>query len=275
MSEAVDSAARPSTRVAVGVEYDGSRFSGWQIQEGARTVQGAVESALSKVANHPVRIHCAGRTDSGVHACKQVIHFDTTAERALHAWVLGGNANLPGDVSLLWAVPVEESFHARFSARWRRYRYVILNRRMRPAIAAPYVSWEYRPLDAAAMADAARHLVGEHDFSSFRAYACQAKHPVRTIHELSIKRDGERIYIDVRANAFLHHMVRNIAGVLMTIGAGERPVSWVLEVLAARDRQCGGVTAPASGLYLVDVGYPEEFALPAFSGTVNPGGPNV
>jgi len=262
-------------RVAAGVEYDGSRFSGWQIQDGARTVQGLVESALSRVANHPLRIHCAGRTDSGVHACQQVIHFDSTAERAMHAWVLGGNANLPGDVSLLWATKVDNAFHARFSARWRRYRYVILNRRIRPAIAAPCVSWEYRPLDEGAMAEAGKYLVGEHDFSSFRAYACQAKHPVRTIHELSVRRDGDRLYIEVRANAFLHHMVRNIAGVLMTIGAGEKPPAWVAEVLAARDRQLGGVTAPAAGLYLLDVGYPDEFSIPAISGTVDPGVLNI
>lgn len=275
MTEAASPASILATRIAVGVEYDGSRFSGWQIQDGTRTVQGVVEAALSKVANHPVRVHCAGRTDSGVHACQQVIHFDTSAERALHAWTLGGNANLPGDVSLLWAAPVDGSFHARFSARWRRYRYVILNRRIRPAIAAPYVSWEYRPLDEAAMAEAAACLVGEHDFSSFRAYACQAKHPVRTIHELEVCRDGDRLYIEVRANAFLHHMVRNIAGVLMTIGAGERSPSWIAEVLAARDRQCGGVTAPSAGLYLLDVGYPDEFSLPAFSCTLSRCAPSI
>jgi len=275
MAEAAGHADNPAARIAMGVEYDGSRFSGWQIQDGARTVQGLVEAALSRVANHPLRIHCAGRTDSGVHACQQVIHFDSIAERALHAWVLGGNANLSGDVSLLWATPVDDAFHARFSARWRRYRYVILNRRIRPAIAAPYVSWEYRPLDEGAMAEAAAYLVGQHDFSSFRAYACQAKHPVRTIHELDVRREGDRLYIEVRANAFLHHMVRNIAGVLMTIGAGERPPAWAAEVLAAQDRQCGGVTAPAAGLYLLDVGYPEEFSIPTFSGTVNQGILNV
>ncbi len=250
-------------RVALGVEYDGSRFSGWQIQDGSRTVQGAVEKALSAVANHPLRVHCAGRTDSGVHACQQVIHFDSDADRRPDAWVLGGNANLPADVRLLWAMPVDGHFHARFSARWRRYRYEILNRPIRPALNAAYLSWEYRTLDETLMDRAAQSLIGEHDFSSFRAYACQAHHPVRTIHELGVRRVGDRVVIDIRANAFLHHMVRNIAGVLMTIGAGERPVHWVDEVLAARDRQLGGVTAPAQGLYLVDVGYPDEFGLPA------------
>jgi len=251
-------------RIAMGIEYDGSEFCGWQIQSqgGVRTVQGCVEQALSAVADQVLRVHCAGRTDTGVHGLGQVIHFDAQVERSLYSWVFGANANLPADVSILWAQQVDDSFHARFSARRRRYRYVIFNRRIRPALMARHLSWEYRPLDEQRMAQAAQRLLGEHDFSSFRAYACQAKHPVRTIHELVVRRDGERVIIDIEANAFLHHMVRNIAGVLMTIGAGEREVKWIDEVLEARDRQLGGVTAPPQGLTLVSVGYPEEFNLP-------------
>jgi len=251
-------------RIAMGVEYDGSEFCGWQIQPqgGVRTVQGCVEQALSAVANQALRVHCAGRTDTGVHGLGQVIHFDSPVERSMYSWVFGANANLPADVSILWAQEVDDAFHARFSARRRGYRYVIFNRRIRPAVTARHLSWEYRPLDEQRMAQAARHLLGEHDFSSFRAYACQAKHPVRTIHELIVQRDGERVIIDIEANAFLHHMVRNIAGVLMTIGAGEREAAWIDEVLAARDRQLGGVTAPPQGLTLMSVGYPEEFSLP-------------
>ena len=245
-------------RIAMGVEYDGSGFSGWQIQPqgDVRTVQGSVEQALAVVANQSLRVHCAGRTDAGVHGLGQVIHFDSPVERSLYSWVFGANANLPGDVSILWAQQVDETFHARFSALRRRYRYVIFNRRVRPAVT------EYRPLDEQRMAEAARRLLGEHDFSSFRAYACQAKHPVRTIHELRVHRTDQRVIIDIEANAFLHHMVRNIAGVLITIGAGEREVDWIDQVLAARDRQRGGVTAPPQGLTLVSVTYPEVFALP-------------
>jgi len=251
-------------RIAMGVEFDGSGFSGWQIQPqgGVRTVQACIEQALMVVADHPLRVHCAGRTDTGVHGLGQVIHFDCSAERSMHSWVFGANANLPSDISILWAQQVREDFHARFSALRRRYRYVIFNRRVRPALAASHLSWEYRPLNERRMEQAARRLLGEHDFSSFRAYACQASHPIRTIHELSINRDGCRVIIDIEANAFLHHMVRNIAGVLIAIGAGERDVDWIDEVLAARDRQRGGVTAPPQGLTLVSVTYPAEFALP-------------
>ncbi len=250
-------------RIAVGVEYDGSRFCGWQLQEdGVRTVQGVVESALSKVANHEVRVICAGRTDTGVHATEQVIHFDSDAARDERAWVFGANANLPKDVVLLWAKPVSEQFHARFSAIRRSYRYVIFTREVRPTFLAGRVTWHHHALDIERMQQAGNLLLGEHDFSSYRAIACQAKSPVRTLHRLEVSRQGPFIFIDVEANAFLHHMVRNIAGVLMTIGAGERPVEWSREVLEARDRTMGGVTAHPSGLYLTSVGYPEEFAIP-------------
>lgn len=250
-------------RIAVGVEYDGSRFCGWQLQEdGVRTVQGAVESALGKVANHEVRVICAGRTDTGVHATEQVIHFDSDAARDERAWVFGANANLPKDVVLLWAKPVSDEFHARFSAIRRSYRYVIFTREVRPTFLAGRVTWHHHDLDIERMQQAGNLLLGEHDFSSYRAIACQAKSPVRTLHRLEVSRQGPFIFIDVEANAFLHHMVRNIAGVLMSIGAGEKPVEWSREVLEARDRTLGGVTAHPSGLYLTSVGYPEEFGIP-------------
>lgn len=250
-------------KIALGVEYDGSRFSGWQLQQtGVRTVQGAVEEALAKVASEPLRVFCAGRTDTGVHATGQVVHFETEVERSERAWVFGSNANLPKEVCILWAKPVEDDFHARFSALRRRYRYVIYNRPVRPTFLQHRVSWEYRPLDVERMAEAATALVGEHDFSSYRAVACQAKSPVRTLYELTVTRQGEYLFIDLEANGFLHHMVRNIAGVLMAIGCGEQPIGWSKEVLEARDRTLGGVTAPPGGLYLTAVTYPEQFGIP-------------
>ncbi len=249
-------------RIALGVEYDGTGFSGWQLQVGVRTVQGCLEEALSRVAAHGVRVHCAGRTDAGVHGAEQVVHFDTRAERSMRSWVYGANANLPKTVAVLWATPVSETFHARFSACRRSYRYVIYNRAVRPTFLAWRTTWEYRPLDEGLMHQAAQALVGEQDFSSYRAQGCQAKSPVRTVHEICVYRRGELVFIDIEANAFLHHMVRNIAGVLMAIGAGERPVAWAAEVLRYRDRARGGVTAPPSGLYLTRVGYPSEFQLP-------------
>ncbi len=250
-------------RIALGVEYDGSRFSGWQIQDGERTVQGVVQQALSRVANHPVQVVCAGRTDAGVHATAQVVHFDTGAWRSERSWVFGANANLPKDVVILWAREVSDSFHARFSARRRRYRYIIFNRPVRPTFLAHRTSWEYRPLDEERMNRAARHLVGEHDFNAYRAVACQARSALRTVYRLDVERRGELLYLDVEANAFLHHMVRNIAGVLIAIGTGERPPEWAQQVLQSRDRRLGGVTAPPSGLYLAGVSYPDEFELPA------------
>lgn len=249
-------------RIALGVEYDGSAFCGWQFQDHSPSVQEAVEKALSKVADEPVRVVCAGRTDTGVHATEQVIHFDTDVERTERSWVRGANANLPSEVALLWATPIDTEFHARFSAVRRRYRYVIFNRNVRPTFLAQRTSWDYRSLDVDRMAQAAAHLVGEHDFSSYRAVGCQAKNPVRTIHNLQLSRHNEMIFIDIEANAFLHHMVRNIAGVLMTIGAGERSPEWAAEILAYRDRTKGGITAPPFGLYLTGVTYPEQFILP-------------
>lgn len=253
-------------RIALGIEYDGSGFSGWQAQRHAvRTVQEELQKSLTKVADHPVEVICAGRTDAGVHGTGQVVHFDTTAERTERAWVYGGNSNLPKDICVRWAKPVSEEFHARFSALRRSYRYVILNRDIRSAVLAERVSLEYRKLDEERMARAARYLLGEHDFSSYRAVACQAHSPVRTIYRLDVGRQADIVVIDAEANGFLHHMVRNIAGVLMTIGAGEREPDWAHEVLEARDRTSGGVTAPPHGLYLVGVDYPPSFGIPRLS----------
>ncbi|MGD9604498.1 MAG: tRNA pseudouridine(38-40) synthase TruA [Gammaproteobacteria bacterium] len=258
-------------RIALGIEYDGTRFSGWQTQSHARAIQPAVEHALTKVADSPVKVVCAGRTDAGVHACCQVVHFDTLAVRTMRAWTLGANAHLPGDVSVRWAQPIADHFNARFSAIARAYRYVITNRPTRAALWAHKVTWECRPLDVAHMDEAARVLLGEHDFTSFRAAGCQARHPVRTLRAISVIRDGELVVIDVEANAFLHHMVRNIAGTLLEIGRGERPVAWMSHLLAARDRTRGGMTAPPGGLYFMGVRYPEEFGLPGVEWAPPPG----
>lgn len=252
-------------KIALGVEYDGSGFNGWQYQDHSPSVQQAVEAALSKVANHSLRVHCAGRTDTGVHATGQVIHFETETHREMRSWVFGGNANLPKTVALLWAKPVDDDFHARFSAIRRRYRYVIFNREVRPTYLAYRTAWCYRPLQLKPMQQAAQYLIGRHDFSSYRAVACQAKSPVREVYELSVSQHDKLIYIDIEANAFLHHMVRNIAGVLMEIGRGEREPRWAREVLEYRDRALGGVTAPPFGLYLTEVVYPERFGIPCGS----------
>ena len=249
-------------RVAMGVEYDGASFHGWQTQTGVDTVQRQLESAVSKVADHQVRIHCAGRTDTGVHGLGQVIHFDTSARRESRNWVLGSNVNLPAEIAVNWARPVAEDFHARFSAIGRHYRYVILNRSTRSAVWRNRAVWIHRSLDVHRMQAAANHLIGTHDFSSYRALGCQAKSPVRTVSGLDVRRTGDQISIDISANGFLHHMVRNIAGVLIAVGSGERPGDWSRAVLDFRDRTLGGVTAPPQGLYLVAVDYPPAYGLP-------------
>jgi tRNA pseudouridine38-40 synthase len=250
-------------RIGCAVEYDGAGFSGWQRQDHARSVQESVENALSFVAAHRVAVSCAGRTDAGVHASWQFIHFDTSAVRSERSWLLGANANLPDDVRITRVQPVAHDFHARFCALARSYRYVILNSEVPSALLRRRVTWEHRPLDVASMQRGARHLIGEHDFSSFRAVACQAKSPVRHIHRLELTGSGRLVYLDVQANAFLHHMVRNIAGVLISVGRGDQPADWVGEVLAHRDRARGGITAPADGLYLVGVTYPQHYGIDA------------
>lgn len=250
-------------RIAMGVEYDGTGFAGWQYQNHARSVQDCVQNALSRVANHAVEVTCAGRTDAGVHAGGQVIHFDTEVVRHMRSWVLGANANLPVDVNICWAKPVDGRFHARFSATARTYRYVILNRWVRSALMRHRATWVHYPLDEARMQAAAEYLLGEHDFSAYRAIACQAKSPRRHVRQLTVVREEDRVVISVTANAFLHHMVRNIAGVLIAIGKREREPVWAKQVLDMRDRTLAGVTAPPQGLCLTAVEYPLEFAIPA------------
>lgn len=249
-------------RVAAGIEYNGALFKGWQRQHGVRTVQECLEQALSRVADHPLTVITAGRTDSGVHATGQVVHFDSPSKRSEYQWVRGGNAALPPDVRLLWARRVEADFHARFAATGRSYRYVILNRPVRPAVWGRLAAWEYRPLAVQPMHEAAQHLLGRHDFSAFRAAGCQARSPCRTITRIEADRSDDWIWVDVDADAFLQHMVRNIVGVLTAVGCGERPVHWIDEVLRSRDRTQGGVTAVPEGLYLSAVRYPERYQLP-------------
>lgn len=253
-------------RIAIGLEYCGRRFNGWQRLRNGRSVQACVEQAISRVANHEVTVGCAGRTDSGVHARYQVIHFDTPAKRDERGWVLGCNVHLPEDVAVLWAQPVEDRFHARFSAHGRTYRYHILNRISRPGVFSGLLTWDCRPLDAERMHTAAQVLVGEHDFSGYRALGCQSKSALRKLRRIEVWRAGELVMIEVEANAFLHHMVRNIAGVLMSIGAGKAAPSWAGKILAGRDRTRGGVTAPADGLYLTAIEYPAWVTLPKPAG---------
>jgi tRNA pseudouridine38-40 synthase len=250
-------------RIALGIEYDGTRFCGWQRQRTGRTVQGTLEDALGSIADHPLATTCAGRTDAGVHATGQVVHFDSLATRDSEAWIRGTNTLLPADIRVRWSREIETAFHARFGARRRHYRYAILNRGEGSALLATRVCREHADLDVSRMREAAAMLVGEHDFSTFRAAACQARNPVRTVYTLEVTRSGRFVYLDVVANAFLHHMVRCIAGVLLGIGRGDAAPGWARELLAARDRTAGGVTAPAHGLYLVGVGYPARYGLPA------------
>jgi tRNA pseudouridine38-40 synthase len=249
-------------RMALALRYDGTNYHGWQVQEGLRTIQNTVEHALSAVADQPIFVTCAGRTDAGVHAEGQVIHFDTPVFRSERAWVFGANSNLPHDISVLWAQQVTEDFHARYSAQARRYRYILYNHEIRPGILRKAVGWYYRPLDEKLMQQAATHLLGEHDFSSFRGADCQAKSPVRTIYQIEIIRIRRMIVIEVQANAFLLHMVRNIVGALIAIGSGEKSPEWMKDILVARDRKQGGVTIAPQGLYLVEVTYPADFKLP-------------
>ncbi len=251
-----------SMRIALALEYDGSRFLGWQTQPGGGTVQDALEAALATIAGEPVDVTCAGRTDRGVHALEQVVHFDVAAQRPESAWVRGANTLLPESVAVQWAREVPEEFHARYAGRTRTYRYVLINRAVRPSLAARYAGWFHLPLDVAAMRAAARLLLGEHDFSAFRSADCQAKTPVRTLHDLTIESRGERIDFVLRANAFLHHMVRNIVGTLVYVGKGKYLPAWTGEVLEARDRARAAPTFAAEGLYLERVQYEARWDLP-------------
>lgn len=249
-------------RVALGIEYDGTGFFGWQRQREVNSIQQELEQALSSVANHPVELFCAGRTDAGVHATGQVVHFDTTAIRDEKAWVMGTNARLPGSIAVRWARTVADDFHARFSATARRYRYIIYNHKFRPAILGNGLSHYHQQLDIMLMQQAAPALLGEQDFTSFRAIQCQSKTPFRNIHHLDISRQGNYIIIDIKANAFLHHMVRNITGSLLEVGMQRQSPQWIAELLAAKNRNAAAATAKAGGLYLVDVDYPEQYAIP-------------
>ncbi|WP_050757996.1 tRNA pseudouridine(38-40) synthase TruA [Bermanella marisrubri] len=266
MSDKIDQQEEQSItrRFVAGVEYNGALFKGWQKQKhyAGPSVQEALEKAISRVANHTVDVVCAGRTDAGVHASAQVIHFDTSAVRDERAWKLGINTNLPDGVCVNWIMPAPQDFHARFSAVARRYRYFIMNKQVKPGLMHDGVSWWRRPLDAEKMHEAAQYLLGEHDFTSFRAKDCQARHAVRTMKYISVKRLNDWVIVEVCANAFLYHMVRNIVGVLLPIGEGKKPVEWCEQVLAAQDRRQAGVTAPGEGLYFVNVEYPEYPHLP-------------
>lgn len=252
-------------RIALIVEYDGSQYHGWQSQPGLRTVQSVLEQALSSVANHEVKVVCSGRTDTGVHATHQVVHFEPQCKRHVRAWVHGTNAALPKDVCVKWGQEISDDFHARHSATSRRYRYVIYNSAIRPSLLRGNVTWQVRKLNYQLMHEAAQLLLGEHDFTSFRAVHCNAKTPIRKVHDIRVFRRGDLVILDITANSFLHHMVRNVAGVLMAIGQGKQQVSWILEVLQAKDRRLGAETAPPYGLYLVDVNYPEQFKLASLS----------
>ncbi|MCL1077708.1 tRNA pseudouridine(38-40) synthase TruA [Parashewanella spongiae] len=249
-------------RIALGIEYYGNNYFGWQRQREVDSVQAQLEKALSKVANEPIQVQCAGRTDSGVHATGQVVHFETTAERKLSAWTLGVNASLPDDIAVRWVKEVDESFHARFTATARRYRYVIYNHNLRPGILRHGVSHYSGEIDEQKMNEAAQQLLGENDFTSFRAVQCQSKTPFRNLHHIKVSRQGMYVVVDIAANAFLHHMVRNIVGSLLEIGLGRQPMDWMKILLELKDRDQAAATAKAEGLYLVDVTYPERYELP-------------
>ena len=251
-------------RIALGISYDGAPFSGWQSQPSGATVQDRLEQALAQIAGEPVRIRGAGRTDTGVHALGQVAHFEAGASRPLQAWVRGTNAHLPEAIAVHWAVEVPGDFDARFSARSRRYCYLLYNEAVRPSVLANLSGWFHLPLDLDAMREASNALMGEHDFSAFRSSQCQAKTPVRTISEIALRRMGPYVLIDVVADAFLHHMVRNLVGSLVYVGSGRQPPGWLSEVLASRDRASAAPTFSPNGLYLAEIRYDSRWRLPRF-----------
>lgn len=252
-------------RYALAVEYNGSKFCGWQRQKHCKSVQSVVETALSEVANEPIELTCAGRTDAGVHAIAQFVHFDTNAVRPDKAWSMGTNALMEKSVSVHWVSRVNDDFHARYNAIGRRYRYIIFNRKSRPALESGRMTWVHQHLDADAMHAAGKYLVGEHDFSAFRAAGCQAKHAIRKINSLTVHRDGEKVIVEVSANAFLHNMVRIITGNLIRVGKYEVSPDWIGELLEKKDRTLGGITADPDGLYFLGAQYPEQYNIPDFS----------
>ena len=249
-------------RVALGIAYDGTAYHGWQRQRGVSTVQAELEGALSKIANTRIKVSCAGRTDTGVHATQQVVHFDVGVVRNSKAWIEGTNALLPDDIAVVWMQPVSRAFDARHSAIARRYLYIIYNERQRSPIASNLYARYFRDLQPAVMQEAAQALLGEQDFTSFRSAHCQARTPFRNIHRITVKSQGSLIFVDITANAFLYHMVRNIIGVLLEVGCGDKPLEWVGQLLAMKDRSRAGKMAPACGLYLVSVLYPDQYYLP-------------
>lgn len=248
-------------RIALGISYQGTCYHGWQTQVGLRTIQSTLEEAIANVADHSVTLTCAGRTDKGVHAVGQVAHFDTHALRSNHAWLLGINSHLPHDIRIDWLREMSDEFHARFSAKTRRYRYIIYNATRCSALWNHYTTHCYQPLNETCMQTAAHYLVGEHDFSSFRAVGCQSRSAIRHVYQLTVVRHDRYVMIDVIANAFLHHMVRNIAGLLIWIGSGKHDPSWANDVLLAKDRTQAAITAKSNGLYLAEVVYPENFSI--------------
>ncbi len=260
-------------RIALGIQYVGSDWQGWQSQPGGLTIQDTLEAALSRFANHPVRVFCAGRTDAGVHAIGQVVHFETGAVRELQGWVRGVNALLPKSIGVTWAQPVAEDFHARFSATMRRYDYVLFNHPVRSPHWHGRAGWSHAPLDPERLRQASRHLIGCHDFSAFRSSECQAKNPVRTMQTVEVRQCDAMFVFTFRANAFLHHMIRNLVGSLLAVGNGKQPVEWLAQVLAGRDRSLAAPTFMPDGLYLSAVEYPATHAIPAGPGiaTVFPG----
>jgi tRNA pseudouridine38-40 synthase len=252
-------------RIAIGVAYDGRPFAGWQSQPSGNTVQDRLEAALAAIGGAPVRLAAAGRTDAGVHASAQVAHFDTDALRPESAWVRGTNAHLPAAIAVQWACEIAPEFHARYSATARTYRYVLYNHPVRPSVLAGLVGWFHLPLDAEAMRAGARHLVGEHDFSAFRSAECQARTPVRTLERVAVERHGDYVVFELVANAFLHHMVRNVVGALVYVGKGAHPAEWLRELLAGRNRDRAAPTFGPEGLYLTEVRYPGRWQLPPFA----------
>jgi len=251
-------------RIALGLEYDGAAFCGWQTQPGGCAVQDHLQAALTQIAGHPIEVTAAGRTDAGVHATAQVVHFDTEADRDDNAWVRGTNSTLTPALRVLWSKRVPDDFHARYSARSRTYRYVLVNEPVAPAVMRARMGWYHRPLTLAAMQEAARILEGEHDFSSFRDAQCQAKSPLRNLHQASVEQAGNLFVFTFRANAFLHHMVRNMVGCLVYVGAGKHPPAWMRQLIFARDRRLAAPTFMPDGLYLAGVEYDRAFDLPAF-----------
>ncbi len=249
-------------RIALGVEYDGRPYHGWQSQPSGVTVQDTLQLALSQIAAMPISVIAAGRTDTGVHALEQVVHFDTPVERQLTAWVRGVNANLPDSIAVRWAHPVPDEFHARFSAQGRSYRYQLINRPVRTAVYAGKAGWFHLPLDIDLMREAAQYLLGEHDFSALRAAECQAKSPVKCLNIIDIYQKDEMLVFELSANAFLHHMVRNIVGCLIYVGKGKYPPEWLAEVVASRERRRAAPTFAPDGLYLRRISYDAKWGLP-------------